>query len=395
MELTPVMKEAFIGRRTAMALIALFAAFISIPPLDQLTVDLRKAGTWRFLSLFHERPTHDSLKRFEDDLARGSDLAARARAGYQTLLTGALRQGNEKILIGRDGFLFLRKEVDMVSGPGFLSRRAVLRRGTGEGRGDRRASDPVLAISDFARQLRARGVRLVFVPIPPKPFIYPEKVWPGYPSEAGPAWNRDRETFKARLEGGGVPVLDLTDDLWGAKGRGEVYLRQDTHWSPMGLDVAAGRIAAVVGPIAGPPRKSYPSEPRTVTHAGDLMRMIDLLPESGLFPPQTVQIRQVPERGDEASPVLLLGDSFSNVYSRRELEWGERGGLGEQLMLRLGVPVQVLALNGGGATGVREMLARRPGALRGKTIVVWACSARDLFDEAVLWEIVPLPEEGS
>jgi hypothetical protein len=394
MEPTPVMKDVFIGRRTASGLIALFAAILSIPSLDQLAVDLKKGGTWRFLSLFRERPTHESLKRFEDDLAQGSDLAARIRAGYQTLLTGTLGQGNEKVIVGRDGFLFLRKEVDMVSGPGFLSHRAVVRRGTGEGRGDRKASDPVAAISDFGRQLGARGIRLVFVPLPAKPFIYPEKVWPGYPPEAGPAGNRDRGPFRAKLEAAGVPVLDLTEDLWRGKGRGELYLKRDTHWTPMGLGIAADRIAAYVSPIAGPGRESYPSERRTATHAGDLMRMIDLLPGAGLFPPETVPIVQIPALGDESSPVLLLGDSFTNVYSRRELEWGERAGLGEQLMLRLGLPVQVLALNGGGATGVREMLARRPGALRHKKVVVWACSARDLFDEAVAWEMVPLPEEG-
>jgi len=97
--------------------------------------------------------------------------------------------------------------------------------------------------------------------------------------------------------------------------------------------------------------------------------------------------------GGEA-PVLLLGDSFSNIYSRPELEWGQGGGLGDQLRLRLGVPVQVLALNGGGATTVRQVLARRPALLRGKRIVVWACSARDLVDESVSWESVALPPES-
>ena len=61
------------------------------------------------------------------------------------------------------------------------------------------------------------GIHLVFVPIPVKPFIYPEEVWPGYPASAGPAWNRDRDAFKAKLAEAGVDVLDVTDDLWHAK----------------------------------------------------------------------------------------------------------------------------------------------------------------------------------
>ena len=53
---------------------------------------------------------------------------------------------------------------------------------------------------------------------------------------------------------------------------------------------------------------------------------------------------------------------------------------GEQLMLRLGIGVEVIAINGGGATAVREALAQKRGGLSHKNVVVWACSARDLFD---------------
>jgi len=35
---------------------------------------------------------------------------------------------------------------------------------------------------------------------------------------------------------------------------------------------------------------------------------------------------------------------------------------------------------------------RMPPALKHKKVVVWAFSARDLYDEAVVWEKVPLPE---
>jgi len=60
-------------------------------------------------------------------------------------------------------------------------------------------------------------------------------------------------------------------------------------------------------------------------------------------------------------------------------------------MSRLGVGVQVIAINGGGATAVRESLARKPSPLGRKQVVVWCCTARDLFDESITWERVPLP----
>ena len=280
----------------------------------------------------------------------------------------------------------------MATGPGFLARRPAARRGTGEGREDRKSSDPVAAIIDYERQLSARGIRLIFVPLPCKPALYPEKVWAGYPVSAGPACNRDRAPFRAALSAEGVDVFDPTDDLWNSKEGGDLFLKQDTHWTPRGMELVAGWIADRLKAIVGPSQAAYPTVRRQACHDGDLLRMIEVLPRSGLFPPQTVDLAAVTDKGGDDAPVLLLGDSFSNVYSRKELEWGEGAGLGEQIMHRLGVPVQILALNGGGATAVRELLTRRPSALKGKKAVVWACSSRDLFDEGVVWDRVPLPD---
>ena len=63
-------------------------------------------------------------------------------------------------------------------------------------------------------------------------------------------------------------------------------------------------------------------------------------------------------------------------------------------MLRLNVGVQVIAINGGGATAVRETLAQKPAALGHKKVVVWACSSRDLFDESIAWDHVSLAERN-
>ena len=400
-ELTAVPHSAMIGRKTALCLTVVFVVLIAIPPIHQFCVELKRTGRWRFLALFQETPTHASLKRFEETLASESDLAAKARRFYQTWLLRWLRQGNDKIVVGRDGFLFFRNEVEMAAGPGFLQRRVAKQRGTQDAAKRESRSSALDVIVDFDRQLRARGIHLVFVPLPVKPSVYPEAVWPGYPPSAGPAWNRDRAAFKARLADGGVDVLDVTDDLWQAKARpgGKLFLNLDTHWTPHGLSVVADRVVAHVKPhLPGPVQLTLTTRSQTVTNFGDLLRMLEVQSGSGLFTPQTVEIVQVLDgdrlaEGDDSAPVLLLGDSFANIYRRKELEWGEGAGLGEQLMLRLGVGVQVIAINGGAATAVREALAQRPGALSRKKVVVWTCSVRDFFDEAVAWELVPLPGE--
>jgi hypothetical protein len=392
MQPTPLMKDAVIGRRTALALGAAFLILLLVPPVDQVVSELRSQGRWRFLDVFRRIPTHSSLHQFEEDLSSDSVLAQKARTAYQTVLSRWLGRGNEKIILGKDGFLFFRKEVDMATGPGFLGRRSAPRRGTGEAREERGPSDPVAAIVDYHRQLKDRGIHLLFVPLPVKPFVYPEKLWPGYPASGRAACNVDREAFEKSLDRAGVDVFDATDDLWNAKDRGELFLKGDTHWTPRGMEIVAGRIAERLRPIVGPPTRTYGTTRKTVSHDGDLLRMLEVPPDSGLFLKQSIEISEVTAQEGGEAPVLLLGDSFTNVFSRRELEWGERAGLGEHLMLRWGVPVEILARNGGGATGVRELLSRLPALLRRKRVVVWACSSRDLFDESVSWDQVPLPE---
>jgi alginate O-acetyltransferase complex protein AlgJ len=384
---------AWIGRRTATALSAAFLLFLAVPAVHQAVTEIREGSGWKVLALFRRRPSAVALKQFEQDLARDSRLGTQAGAAYQSFLTSVLREGNDKVIIGRGGLLFYRREVEMAAGPGFLSARRRVRRGSSEGGAEGTSSDPVAAIVDYDRRLRARGIHLLFVPLPVKPFLYPEALRPEYPAEAGPAWNVDRERFMRELSRAGVDVLDVTDDLWRAKAEGEVFLRLDTHWAPRGVRVAADRIAERLRPLTGPPQKPYEGRTATATNGGDLLRMLGLGAGPSTFPTQTVEIVQGPPRGDDLAPVLLLGDSHTNIYSRKELEWGEGAGLAEQLMLRLGVPVQVLALNGGAATQVRTILGRKPAVLAAKKIVVWSCTSRDLDDVAVSWDKVPLPGE--
>jgi hypothetical protein len=389
-----------VGSKTALCMIVSFIALIFIPPFHQLCFELQRTGRWRFLALFQEKPTHAALKRFEETLASESDLAAKARQFYRAVQMRWFGQGNDKIVVGHDGFLFFRQEVEMAAGPGFLHRHITGARGIDAEPKRRNPSDSVGAIIDFDRQLRARGIHLVFVPIPLKPFIYPEEVWPGYPASAGPAWNSDRAAFKAKLIAAGVDTVDVTDELWRAKMEtGEsLFLKLDTHWTPRGLAIVANEVAAHVRPrLPQPAPQAFTTRTASVTNYGDLLRILEVPPTSRLFQTQTVTITQLLQgqavaRGDDSSPVLLLGDSFTNIYHRKEMDWGEGAGLGEQLTLRLGNSVQVIAINGGGATIVRELLAQKPPALRHKKVVVWACSARDLYDESITWERVPLPQ---
>jgi alginate O-acetyltransferase complex protein AlgJ len=80
--------------------------------------------------------------------------------------------------------------------------------------------------------------------------------------------------------------------------------------------------------------------------------------------------------------VLLLGDSFTNVFSDEGLGWGGGAGLAEQLAYRLQRPVDRVAQNAGGAWAARQALRRElrsdPARLDGARVVVYQFAEREL-----------------
>ena len=89
--------------------------------------------------------------------------------------------------------------------------------------------------------------------------------------------------------------------------------------------------------------------------------------------------------------VLLVGDSFTNIYSDPAMGWGDSAGFAEHLSLALGRPLDVLAENGGAAAAVRLSLARGENRARltGKRLVLYQFAMRDLAGQH--WPVVRLP----
>jgi hypothetical protein len=161
------------------------------------------------------------------------------------------------------------------------------------------------------------------------------------------------------------------------------------------MDSVARELATVVNHVAGVHR---PRRDETALHTvalqvarvGDLVDMLKLPDDQTLFEPQSIVLQQVQDatgalwQPDETAEVLLLGDSFTNVFSQPEMGWGEAAGLAPHLALALGDGhgVDVIAQNDSGAFATRQELARALAAgtdrLQGKRVVVWELAAREL-----------------
>jgi alginate O-acetyltransferase complex protein AlgJ len=104
--------------------------------------------------------------------------------------------------------------------------------------------------------------------------------------------------------------------------------------------------------------------------------------------PQRVTIQQVTSgnalwRPSRDADVLLLGDSFTNIFSLEALGWGESAGFAEHLSLALGGrPLDCILRNSDAAFATREMLAselaRGRDRLAGKKLVIWEFAVREL-----------------
>ena len=75
-----------------------------------------------------------------------------------------------------DGWLFLKLEFRILAGGRFWGDEA----GKVSQSQDPKLADPIPAIVDFQKQLKARGIDLLLVPVPPKAAIYPEKILPAF-----------------------------------------------------------------------------------------------------------------------------------------------------------------------------------------------------------------------
>ena len=347
-----------------------------------------------------------SLLARMDDFERGLEDASvlrRALPATQRLLSTWGGVGNEKVYLGRDGWLFYRPGVDYLTGPGFLS-TAVLerRRRSGPGWQEAPQPDPRRAILDFHRQLADREIGLLVMPVPTKATVYPDALAPGFAADGGALrtlQNPSFARFRGDLEAEGVEVFDPAASLIGGRASGdEVFLRTDSHWSPAGLDAVARDLAVRLrqlgfgAPEGAGQRRPPERRPVAVRGRGDLARMLDP-PDGELVPRETVSLRVSPPAPLGAAEILLLGDSYSNVFFQAELGWGTGAGLAEQLGFHLGAPVDRLAINDGGPWGLRRRLADDIAGgrdrLAGKRLVIYQFAVRELSIGD--WKMVRLP----
>ena len=293
-----------------------------------------------------------------------------------------------KALSGQDGFLFYKNSLEYVAG-GDLEKQ-------------RRGKNPLPIIVEFQRELNRLGVDFLFVPVPTKVEVYPEKLGGAQPEAQ--IVNPHFRKFLLSLSRAGVEVVDLLPmflEAKAAKGVGGeqlLFQRQDTHWTDRGLRLAAERLSTRIKKYPWYPalaRQGRPFSERETkfTRFGDLQSRLPEA-EQKKYAPETLIAHQVlgadqqPYDDDPDSPVVLLSDSFGGVY---QLTDAEHAGVSAHVARGISYPLDLVMSYGGGPNVRQKLMRGGTESLATKKLVIWMMTARDLYNYWEDWESLKKP----
>ena len=260
------------------------------------------------------------------------------------------------------------------------------------------AQDPVSVVVEFHKGLKERGIKLVLLPVPEKPRIRADRLVAGIKAgDSSKTKDLDQASgrFISRLREAGVDVFDPSAlfQKWVTEGADPVYCRSDTHYTPLTCErLAKALVESSVKPSVPVDPKQFKVEESSLSIKGDLadqegiekliMRTVKSAADESNFSP------------DDASRVLLMGDSHCLVFHSGSDMHAEGAGLFDHLTAQLGSPPSLIAVRGSGSTSARVALYRKakrsPEFLKSKKTVIWCFAARE-FTQSEGWKKVPLP----
>jgi alginate O-acetyltransferase complex protein AlgJ len=183
-------------------------------------------------------------------------------------------EGRPGVELGKDQWLYTDEEFNAVVN------------------GEQNEADNLAIIQGVRDALKAQGTELVLAIIPAKTRLYPEHIGANKPASL----HTDLyQQFHAQAAQAGVFAPDLLTPLQGAKQNGQVFLRTDTHWTPMGAEVVAQQLGAAIAqknPLNGEPTKFITQAKETSAYKGDLTNFLPLDPLFSNLLPQPDQLQQ-------------------------------------------------------------------------------------------------------
>lgn len=220
-------------------------------------------------------------------------------------------EGRPGVVLGSDQWLYSDEEFNPVAN------------------GEQNEANNLALIRGVRDALKKQGTQLVLAIVPAKTRLYPEHQGDNTPA----ALHADLyQQFHEQVAKAGILAPDLLAPLQQAKQSGPVFLRTDTHWTPMGAEVVAQRLGATIAehsPLSGEPERFITEAKDTAPYKGDLTSFLpldplfsDLLPTPDLLQQRSTNPAPSDTKDDDALsvnkmfasndvPVALVGTSYS------------------------------------------------------------------------------------
>ena len=416
-----------------------FLVIIGAVPVAQTCIELARGERAQFTDVFRYRPTAENLRQYEATLKEKSWFQQKLRPEVQRLLFSTLRDTGAKGMLGRNGWLFYRPDMRYVVEPNRVAPGDAEAKWIRPTAGLSQREVVEKTIVAFRDQLKERGISLLVMPVPGKPSIYPDRLT-RRPAANSAAFPSPTLAMIESLRGQGVEIVDLFSRFQSYRAtnqapEAELYLGQDTHWTPLGARLAAETVATRLRELELAPTNQFAfgTRPVPVSRWGDILEMMQIPGLRNYFASERIVCEQVTDpvlgpllpSGSERpgtyrypgakTSVLVLGDSFTRIYQYSEpqslgelttsdspapgREPGSKrllpgsAGFVSHLALALRAPIDAIYSDGGASTDVRRKLSTNPEILEGKKVVIWEFVERDIALGRQGWEEVPLPAQ--
>lgn len=316
------------------------------------------AGTQtQAMSLFLDGKLVRHFEQFYDKNLFLRDPSVKLWADIQQIL---FREGASGVVLGRDGWLFTNQEYLV---PNDLEHNL----------------DKQLAqISKVQAQLAQQGKRLILLPIPMKLDTYATHAIYAPTAQITGLYERFREDLRERS----IETVDLRDAYLSASTQEQLFLRNDTHWSPKGADLAAQTLALQFPELQ--------ADTHYVTHAvsekevkGDLLNYLKFDPRlnPSYFEPVHINLYETLKQtqplvadslfGNEGLSLALVGTSYTRID-----DWNFVGFLKQALQRDL---ISVALEARGPFQSMDEFLASPAAASSDLQTIIWEFPLRTLL----------------
>lgn len=313
----------------------------------------------------------------------------------------AANQSDERSLPGHDpDWFFLRNELNHVGKGEFWNKNWAEVSASGK--------DPLEIFLSFKKKLDLLGVEFIYVPIPAKVTIYPDKFSNAITAKDGlPAVNDlfQMKPYLDKFKESGINVIDI-EPLLKERRKTESfssYCKTDSHPSPWTCQMIATILSEKINSLDWSTKYRNKSdlsfikgESETIKVVGDLISneereswTSEKLSVTKVYSIKDGKKNQVmPD--DEASPVIVMGDSHTLIYHEGDDMHTSAAGVVDHLQEKIGFKIFLAASRGSSSQALRQIYKGKE-FWEEKKMLIWISSIREFTEERRWLQLPRIP----